>query len=246
MSPRLYTVHLLFYAAALTFADHNEEDDENHNNHVHASRPRQQQQQQQQSPPVNRQPSLSPSARMDLPRPLAPPPSSNYNPQIESPSQSGRMGSSGVDPSTEPSDGPEVITGPHVFQISYGPPGPIGVTLHPFTLTTTHDDQLLSFYAAIVTESRGSPSIQRGDVIVSVNGAPLIAETSQVPRRSRDGAPDGEKHVEVVKNMIVGATAPNRPRVFRFFRCATIDASQPIVHLSEEEAMILLEGYQRP
>ena len=249
---RCFLVHHIpsvLCSAALTFADHNDDND----NHMRASRSPppipSSQQSQPQSPPVNRQPSLSPSARIDPPRPLAPP-TSSHNPEIESPSRNGLV----VPPSnTESSTGfpaspviPEVITGPHVFQIMYGPPGPIGVTLYPFTLTTTHDDQTLSFYAAIVAESRGSPSIQRGDVIVSVNGAPLIAETSQVPRRSRDGAPDGEKHVEVVKNMIVSATAPNRPRIFRFFRCASIDASQPIAHLSEEEALILLEGYQRP
>ena len=180
------------HTAALTFADHDDDND----NHMHATQPPQQQpQQQQQSQPVNRQPSLSPSTRMEPPRLLAPS-SSNYNPGIEPPSQFGLLGpSAAADPSTGhgPPDGPEIITGPHVFQISYGPPGPIGVTLYPFTLTTTHEDQPLSFYAAIVFESRGSPSIQRGDVMVSVNGAPLIAETSQVPRRSRDGAPDGER-----------------------------------------------------
>ena len=135
---------------------------------------------------------------------------------------------------------------PHVFQISYGPPGPIGVTLYPLILHATREDETLLFYAAVVMESRGTPAIRRGDVAVSVNGAPLIAEKSQVPRRSRDGAPDGDQHVEVVKNMIVGSAAPDRPRVFRFFRCPGIDPSAGQAQLSEEEALVLLEGYQRP
>jgi hypothetical protein len=118
--------------------------------------------------------------------------------------------------------------------------------LFPFLLRAARDDETLLFYAAVVMESRGTPAIRRGDVAVSVNGQPLIAEKSQVPRRSRDGAPDGDQHVEVVKNMIVGSAVPGRARVFRFFRCPGIDPNAGQAHLTEEEAMVLLEGYQRP
>jgi hypothetical protein len=126
-----------------------------------------------------------------------------------------------------------------VYQIAYGKPGPIGLTLSPHALSYEVSPGVyqLVFVGMVRQGPPGSP-ILPGDVAISVNNKPLVADASQ--------SPGAHPHTLAVDSILANE-AP--PRVMRFFRCSKIDVQQVLsssyinpTPLTAIDAQILLQG----
>ena len=133
-------------------------------------------------------------------------------------------------------DGKDVAA---VYQIAYGKPGPMGVSLMAHALSyQVAPGQSQGIHVAIVREGPPGSPIRPGDVLLSVNGQPMVA----VP----DQSPGGNEHAQMV-SLKLSQEPP--PRVMRFFRCGKINVAEAIAapfiiptELSEVEADVLLQG----
>jgi hypothetical protein len=151
-------------------------------------------------------------------------------------SQMGNMGQSPMSPQMHSEQsGSDAI----IYQIAYGAAGPMGIAFTPLTLAyELGDGQYQIVHVAAVRTNSGGSSIQPGDIILSVNGLPLVGSPADTV--------GGDEFMQRVVSILT--TQPS-PRVMRYFRCSTVDVNyiqmNPFpspVALSDADAVVFLEG----
>ena len=112
-----------------------------------------------------------------------------------------------------------------IIEVS-APPGPLGLTLLPFTIRIPVMSETLDIYCSVVKESKTTGAIKKGDIVMSVDNFTLLADEQQ--------SPGGQEHVDACARVL--SQAPN-PRRIRFYRSSSINPDSSMASLSGDEAM---------
>jgi hypothetical protein len=147
----------------------------------------------------------------------------------------GSLGSSSSSSSSSSVPDDEAV----VYQIAYGKPGPIGLTLAPHALSYEVSAGVYQLvYVGMVRQGPPGSPILPGDVAISVNSKPLVADASQ--------SAGAHPHTLAVDALLANEPPP---RVMRFFRCSKVDVQQVLsssyitpTPLTAIDAQILLQG----
>jgi hypothetical protein len=123
-----------------------------------------------------------------------------------------------------------------VFQVAYGKPGPLGIDLCPHVVMYMLNGAFQAAHVAVVKGCQPGSPIQLGDVMVSINGTPLVADATETA--------GGESYLNMVKGMIGQQQVP---RVMRFFRSTSVDgarieADSAPSQLQLSEVQVFLQG----
>ena len=123
-----------------------------------------------------------------------------------------------------------------VFQVVYGKPGSLGIDLCPHMVMYMLNGAFQAAHVAVVKGCQPGSPIQVGDVMVSINGTPLVADATETA--------GGESYLNMVKGMI---GQPQVPRVMRFFRSTSVDgarreADSAPSQLQLSEVQVFLQG----